>query len=83
MELVKVTRGGQSWIVEKHKDATVTLWGYSVWGAIGQTADISIFDTMQPLTTKEDKREAERITKMMERCDKMQSALYAGIKLAQ
>ncbi len=66
-------------IVEDNGDGTYTLWGYSVYGAIGQTGEPAAGYTILPIKTKADRAEVARIEKMIEDGKRRSASFYVAM----
>lgn len=54
-------------LLEDNGDGTYTSWSYTVWGPVGGSGSLKEGIEVVPLTTKADRREADRLDDMMQR----------------
>lgn len=70
-------------LLEDNGDGTFTTWGYSAFGAIGQSGRLAEGVEVLPLTTKADRKAAQDMEAMLARADVKSGMMYNMMKAGQ
>lgn len=67
-------------VMEKHPDGTVTEWNYAMFGAIGHSGKLKKEVRTKPVTRAKERREVDRIRRMVERGQLRSQEYYERLK---